>query len=113
MRLSRREGRAHTKLPPAETLADGVEGGVGATNFELAKELVDDVVCVGEGAIASAMREVLLREKLLVEGAGALGVAALLGGEVEGSRIAVVLSGGNVDLAVLRSVLQEAPPRRS
>ena len=103
--MSRRDGRAYTTLEPAETLADGVEGGVGAANFELAKTLVDDVVCVGEDQIESAMREVLLREKLLIEGSAALGIAALLAGQIEGERVAVILSGGNLDPTLIRRLV--------
>ncbi len=104
--MSRRDGRAFTTLEPAQTLADGVEGGVGAENFELAKTLVDDVVCVSEVSIESAMREILLREKLLIEGAAALGVAALLEHDLPGDCVVIILSGGNLDPAVLRRIFE-------
>ncbi|MFT5287180.1 MAG: threonine dehydratase [Planctomycetota bacterium] len=105
MWLSRRDDRAYTKLDAAETLADGVEGGVGASNFELAKSLVDDVVCVSEDAIESAMRDVLLREKMVIEGAAALGVAALFEADIPGERIVIVLSGGNLDASKIKRIL--------
>ena len=108
--LSRRDGRAYTRLDASNgggaTIADGVEGGVGAENFRLATELVDDVVRVSEEAIAGALREVLFHEKLLVEGSGALGVAAVLDVCPEGECLAIVLSGGNVDRERLRDLLE-------
>ncbi len=103
--LSRRDGRAHVHLASDPTIADGVEGGVGAENYRLAETLVDDVVTVSEDAIRAAMRDTLLHEKLIVEGAGALGVAALREGKVEGERVAVLLTGGNVDARLLAELL--------
>ena len=109
MWLSREHGQAYTRLDPSNgggpTIADGVEGGVGAENYRLAVELVDDVQRVSEEAIERAMRDVLLHEKLLVEGSGALGVAALLDACPEGKCLAVVLSGGNLDPGLLKGLL--------
>ncbi|MFN8173919.1 MAG: threonine ammonia-lyase [Solirubrobacteraceae bacterium] len=90
------------------TIADGIAikrpGGV---TLPLLRQWVDDVVCVGEEATAEAMVLLLQRAKLVVEGAGAVGVAALLGGLVapaaEGTTVAV-LSGGNVDAGLLASI---------
>ena len=73
---------------------------------------VDDLVAVSEDEIREAMRGLLQRAKLLVEGAGAAAVAALLAGRIErdsGRRVAAVLSGGNVDFARLRDVLAPDP----
>jgi len=75
---------------------------------------VDDLVAVSEDEIREAMRGLLQRAKLLVEGAGAAAVAALLAGRTEresGRRVAAVLSGGNVDFARLRDVI--APDARA
>ena len=75
---------------------------------------VDDLVAVSEDEIREAMRGLLQRAKLLVEGAGAAAVAALLAGRTEresGRRVAAVLSGGNVDFARLRDVM--APDARA
>ncbi len=105
--LSRRDGRAHVHLASAATLADAVEGGVGAENYRLSRGLVDDVVTVSETSIRSAMRDTLLHEKLVVEGAGALGVAAVTEGLVQGRRIAVLLTGGNVDTSLVAEILAE------
>jgi threonine dehydratase len=64
-------------------------------------------VVVSEDAVAEAMVFLLERAKLVVEGAGAVGVAALLGGRVPGAQsgtTAVILSGGNVDAGLLAQV---------
>lgn len=83
------------------TLADGLTPPfVGAWPLEIAQQAVDDIVLVAESEIEHAMRELLTRAKLLVEGSGAAATAALLAGKVRVPRGAVVvsiISGGNVD----------------
>jgi len=90
---------------PAETLADGMTPPfVGALPLAIAREAVDDVVGVSESAIVEAMKLLLTRAKLYVEGAGAAATAALLSGKVrapEGARVVAIVSGGNVDLSRL------------
>ena len=90
---------------PPNSLADGiVVKRPGAITFPIVQSLVDDVVVVGEDDIAEAMVLLLERAKLVVEGAGAVGAAALLSGAVEAparGTTALVLSGGNVDTNVL------------
>jgi threonine dehydratase len=79
----------------------------GELTLQLISEWVDEMVVVPEDDVAEAMVWLLERTKLVVEGAGAVGVAALLGGRVpvdgEGTTVAV-LSGGNVDAGVLGQV---------
>ncbi len=86
---------------PADTLAEGLTPPfVGALPLEVARRCVDEVVTVSEAAIAEAMRLLLLRAKLYVEGAGAAATAALLAGKVSarpGARVVAIVSGGNVD----------------
>ena len=70
------------------------------------QERVDDLVPVSEEEIAEAIRVLLLRGKVLAEPAGAVPVAAYLAGRIEGAGKAVALvSGGNVDPALLRRIL--------
>jgi threonine dehydratase len=99
MWMSRRDGRAHLRVEGRPTICDGLEGGVSARTYELALELVDDVVLATEATIRAAVREIAVREHLVVEGSGAAGVAALLDRAVDvgGQRVAVLLSGGNID----------------
>jgi threonine dehydratase len=96
-------------VTPAPTLADGVAvAGPGALTFPLIQRYVDDIVTVAEEDIAQAIVLLLERSKLVVEGAGALGAAALMSGTVkaEGRETVVVLSGGNIDINLLASVVQ-------
>jgi threonine dehydratase len=83
-----------------QTLADGLRGSIGVRNFELLRQLVDDVVTVSEAQIVDAMRIVLADFKLLIEPSSAVAVAALIAGKTcdRGSRVGLVISGGNVDL---------------
>ena len=92
------------------TLADGIAiKSPGKVTLPLVRELVDDVVGVGEDEIADAMVLLLERAKLVVEGAGAVGVAALLSDAIEvpseGTTV-LVLSGGNVDTGLLSPAIR-------
>lgn len=92
------------------SLADGiVVKRPGAITFPIVQSLVDDVVVVGEDDIAEAMVLLLERAKLVVEGAGAVGAAALRSGAVTAparGTTALVLSGGNVDTNVLATAIR-------
>jgi threonine dehydratase len=83
------------------TLADGLTPPfVGALPLEVAREAVDEILLVSESEIMEAMRALLLRAKLYVEGSGAAATAALLAGKLHLPKDAVVVSivsGGNVD----------------
>jgi threonine dehydratase len=88
------------------TLADALAGGLGAENiytFEMIREYVDETVLVSEEEIAAAMAFALEEYHLVVEGGGAVGIAALQSDKVRdlGKNVAVVLSGSNVDIPVL------------
>ena len=91
------------------SIADGLGSPTtSALVVETAGRYVDELIAVSEDEIREAMRSLLQRAKLLVEGAGAAAVAALLAGRVErasGRTVAAVLSGGNVDFARLGEVL--------
>jgi len=97
------------RLERIDTIADGLGApATGPVVLEHVNALVDDVVTVSDDAIAEGLRFLLERCKILVEPAGAAGVAALLEGAVRvprGARVAVILSGGNIDPARLRSLL--------
>jgi threonine dehydratase len=83
------------------TLADGLTPPfVGGIAVEVAQQALDDLVLVTEEEIMEAMRELLVRAKLFVEGSGAAATAALLGGKVtvrDGERVVSIISGGNAD----------------
>ncbi|MBD0862065.1 threonine ammonia-lyase [Gordonia sp. zg691] len=94
---------------PAEsmnTMADGIAvARPGAVPFAHVTELVDQIVTVSEEELSTALLLMLERAKLVVEPAGAAGVAAAVGGTLDLSgRVCVVLSGGNIDPLLLRDV---------
>lgn len=92
------------------TLADGIAVKLpGVVTAPLVDRWLDDVVTVDEESIAEAMIMLMERAKLYVEGAGAVGVSALLSGRVSAAgkgTTCVVLSGGNVDLGVIPSLIR-------
>jgi threonine dehydratase len=92
----------------AFALADGIAvKEPGELTGPLLDEVLDDVVEVSPDGIAQAIVLLLERTKLLVEGAGAVGVAALLAGKIRGKGpVAVVLSGGNIDASTLIEVVR-------
>jgi threonine dehydratase len=102
-------GMPVTVTRPWSTIADGMTPPfVGALPLEIVKEAVDDVVGVSESAIVEAMKLLMTRAKLYVEGAGAAATAALLDGKVRvpaGAKVVALISGGNVDLSRIVSTL--------
>ncbi len=92
------------------TLAEALSGDIeaGSMTVQICKRYLDDVVLVAEEQIAAAMRFLVDVQGWVVEGGGAVGVAALLQGAIprDGKVTAVVVSGGNVDGETLRRVLQ-------
>lgn len=100
------------QLPEADTLADSLNGGIGLDNhytYRMVNELVDDVVLVSEEHIAAAMALIANDHYMIVEGAGAVPVAALLSGQIvsPGKHIAIILSGGNVDTRTALRIFEE------
>lgn len=95
-------------LSRVSTMADGIAvGRPGQIPFSIIRELVDDVVTVSEDALARALIFLLERAKLVVEPAGAVGVAAILEGKIQNAgTTAVILTGGNVDPMLLMKVIQ-------
>jgi threonine dehydratase len=97
------------ELDSVDTIADGIATRtIGEKTFEVIQQRVDEVVTVSDADIAVAVMLLLERGKLLVEGAGAVALAALLAGEFEyedGETIVPALCGGNIDLNTLTTVL--------
>ena len=95
---------------PVLTLADGIAvKRPGTVTRPLVEKWLDDIVVVDEDAVADAMVMMMERSKLYVEGAGAVGVSALLSERAAPSRTGttcVVLSGGNVDLGVVPGLIR-------
>ena len=95
-----------------QTIADGIAvGRVGDRPFDIFKKYVDDVVLVNEDEISQAILFLLEKSKVVAEGAGATALAALLFnkiGNVEGKNIAVVISGGNIDITNIEKIVNRA-----
>lgn len=106
---SRRAGRP-VRVAEGRTMADGINVIVPADFiFDLIEEHVSDLVAVDDAQTSSALTVVLERAKLLVEPAGAVAVSALLSDLVPADSpdpVVVVLSGGNIDLLLLRKVIR-------
>ncbi|MCP2030303.1 threonine dehydratase [Okibacterium sp. HSC-33S16] len=94
-------------VPITPTIADGIAvGRPGAVNFDIIRHLVDEVTTVSEDDMAKALLVLLERAKLVVEPAGAAGVAAIIAGKVTPSGpTVVVLSGGNIDPLLMQRVI--------
>ncbi|MGH7958031.1 MAG: threonine ammonia-lyase, partial [Opitutaceae bacterium] len=99
------------QVPRRATLADGLATlCVGTNAFELAQRRVDEVVSVGEDAVAVAILRMLELEKTVVEGAAAVPLAAMMAGKLRrlaGRRVALVVGGGNIDPAILSRVIEK------
>lgn len=85
------------------TIADGLLTSLGQRNFQIISEKVDDVVTVSEENIVKAMRMIWERMKIIVEPSAAVPLGAILEGkiDVQGRRVGIILSGGNLDLGHL------------
>ena len=93
-------------IPEVESLADSLQGGITLDNhhsFDMVRDLVDELVLVTENEIAVAMAEAVIEERLVLEGAGATPIAALLSRERDlfGDHIALVATGAMVDNSTL------------
>ncbi|MER8503094.1 MULTISPECIES: hydroxyectoine utilization dehydratase EutB [unclassified Mesorhizobium] len=91
------------------TLADSLGGGIGLDNrltFSMCRDLLDDVILLSEDEIATGIRHAYEQEREIVEGAGAVGIAAVLAGKVRVSGPTVlILSGRNIDMALHRKII--------
>ncbi len=96
----------HIAVP--DTIADGaMVTHIGAHNFEVIRRQVDDIVTVSDAQLVATMKFFAERMKMVVEPTGCLGAAAALHGAVavEGKRVGIIVSGGNVDLARFASLI--------
>jgi threonine dehydratase len=102
-----------THVDVLPTIADGLSGNLepGSITFEMVRDLVDDMVAVSEDELRAAIRGLAAHEHVIAEGAGVPAVAALMSGRVDltGRRTVAVVSGANIDVALLANVLGETP----
>jgi threonine dehydratase len=106
---SLRAGRV-TKVHSKPTLADGLAvAEIGKLCFDIARQFVDQTVLVDEAQIARAVLQLLELEKTVVEGAGAVPLAAMTGGELSGlagKKVVLCLCGGNIDATLISRVIE-------
>ncbi len=107
MKLAITKGRI-SELSTVSTIADGIAvKHPGEITFEIVRKMVDDIVLVSDEEISQAILMMLERSKLLCEGAGAAGLAAVLNGRVStGNNIAVLITGGNIDIQTLSIIIE-------
>jgi threonine dehydratase len=105
-----REARGIVAIESAETLADGIAVKcIGERTYPLIQEYVDDIVTVAEEDIATAILRLLEREKTVVEGAGAVPLAALMTGKIPvkaDERVVGILCGGNIDVNMISRIIE-------
>ncbi len=110
MKASLEAGHLTDLTAAGTTIADGIAvKRVGEQTFAMVRKYVDAVVAVDEEEIAGAILTLLEQEKSVVEGAGAVGLAALLNGHVpqaKRKRTAIILSGGNIDMNVISRIIE-------
>jgi threonine dehydratase len=100
-----RSGTLQTVKNP-KTIADGARTpSLGRLTFEIIRALAADMATATDDELVATMRFVWERMKIIVEPTGVLGLAALMAGRVKGKRVGVILSGANVDLPVVASLL--------
>nr|WP_283254931.1 hydroxyectoine utilization dehydratase EutB [Marivita sp. GX14005] len=113
MHASLRAGKP-VEVEELPTLADSLGGGIGLDNrftFAMTRALVDDVILLSEEEIAAGICHCYYREGQIVEGSGSVGVAALLANKVRSNGpIAVILSGGNIDMTDHRTLVCGGAP---
>jgi threonine dehydratase len=110
MKRSLEDGRAYTTYDGGPTLAEGLEGAVSERTFAMAKDYFPDVALVSEVAIRRAIVYAYRTLGLVCEASAAVAIAALLeeAVDVAGRRVAVIISGGNIEAALLDQLLAGA-----
>ncbi|MCR1900233.1 threonine ammonia-lyase [Irregularibacter muris] len=96
-------------LDTANSIADGIAVKTpGDLTYSIVKEYVDEIITVSEDDIAKAILTLMENEKLIVEGAGAASVAALISGKINSvdKKVAAVISGGNIDMNMVCSIIE-------
>jgi threonine dehydratase len=109
LKLSLEKGEAVTRLPAIETVAGGIEGGIGAVSFPYLQGTVDEVVLLSEEEIKAGVRWMLEHHHYLIEPSSAVVAAALIGSRVKqltGLTVAI-LTGRNVAIETLSNILEE------
>jgi len=107
MAAAMRDEVFYEEYPTDPSICDALVGGVGRIPYEMSKSAIDDIIIVSEKAIKEATKHLLVKEKVVSEPSGAVGIAALMehGDKITGREIAVVISGGNLDENLMKKLL--------
>ncbi|MFH7818054.1 hydroxyectoine utilization dehydratase EutB [Neobacillus thermocopriae] len=100
------------EMEESETLADSLLGGIGLDNqytFEMVQKYMDECLLIPEEEIGYSMAFMMDKHRMIMEGAAATGIAAVLGKKIphQDGDVAVIISGQNVDLSVLSNLIQK------
>jgi len=108
MAASQKAGKP-VEVEELPTLADSLGGGIGLDNqltFDMVHDTVDEIVLLTETEIADGIRHAYFKEQVVVEGGGAVGIAALIADKVTpGGKTIVLLSGKNIDMELHRKII--------
>ncbi|GEQ49591.1 threonine ammonia-lyase [Tetragenococcus koreensis] len=99
----------YEEYPSKETYCDALIGGVGKLSYEMLKDYVDDIIEVKEESIAKAVDFMITEEKFVAEAGSCTTIAAVndYAGRIGGKKIALVISGGNIDGEVIKKILSK------
>lgn len=103
--------KKYSSQKPDSTIADGIAvANPGHKTFKKIMKYVDEIVSVSEEEIYNAILTIMEKGKIVSEGAGAVGIAALLSGKysTKDKTTAIILSGGNIDVTMLESIVNKA-----
>ncbi len=110
LRDSLRDNVCYEEYTAAETICDGLAGGIGKIVFEVAqKKWIDELMIVSERAVHEAVAAFARDEQMIVEGSGAVGLAAIAENptQFKNKRVALLVSGANIDATRLTEILME------
>ena len=110
LKLSLEQGKPITYMSPIDTLAGGIEGGLGEKCFDILKTRVDEIVLIKENELRSSLRWLLEHHHYLIEPTAAVALASCLFGHVhlQGPTV-IVLTGRNVSYSTLQQVIRNTP----
>ena len=108
--LSLRDGRCYERIDIRPSVADGLLGTLTPLTFEISRNLIEGVKLVEEDEIVQAMQVFQQDEQLMVEGAAAVGLAAILSGkvDVQGQKVVLILTGRNIDAGRYNKLIYHA-----
>ena len=109
MVASLRDGEFYEMYPSKDSICDALIGGVGYIPYKMAQQCIDDIMVIEEEDIEKAVKYAILEEKLIVEPAGAIGIAAIMSKpeRFKGKNVAVVLTGGNIDKKLILEIINK------